>query len=125
MTGDFSGKMREFAVLVDMRSRAVFVNVASAAKDSITDGSPMTGAPGQPVQTGALKGSWQLRFESPTRAVISTDKLYAPAIEDGQGPHGPLTLRSPVGGFHSVALTVAGIPALVADETAKLGGGGA
>lgn len=122
MTDRFDEELADFSLLLDVRGAALFVNVCSAAKFSITDGSPLTGAPGQPVDTGALKASWQLEFESPTRALISTDKEYAEGIEDGIGPHGPITIRSPVGGTHSVALTVAGIDRIVEDETLKLVG---
>lgn len=123
MSDRFDEELAAFSTLVDVRGAALFVNVCSAAKGSITDGSPLTGAPGQPVQTGALKASWQLEFESPTRALISTDKEYAEIIEDGIGPHGPITIRSAVGGTHSVAQTIAGIDRIIEDETLTLAGG--
>lgn len=103
------------------RREALFVNVASAVKASVQSGSPVTGSPGQPVQTGHLKGSWHLEFESPTAAVISTNVEYAPPIEEGVGPHGALTLRSQVGGWHSVKMTRAGFQRLVQHEAKKLG----
>lgn len=115
----FADDVRRFAVKADGITKDVFVNVVAATKDSITDGSAVTGSPGQPVETGYLKGSWQPEFESDTVALISTNVAYAPVIEDGVGKYGPLTLRSEVGGFHSVALTVAGFGALVADEARK------
>lgn len=97
--------------------KALFVNVAGATKRSITDGSQVTAAPGQPVDTGALKASWILGFPSPTLAEITTNIVYAPVIEDNvRGAR----LRSKVGGFHSVKLTVAGFQRLVDDETRKL-----
>lgn len=117
----FKDEVRDFARSVETDSQALFVNVATATHASIQLGSSITGAPGQPVDTGALRASWQLEFETKDAALISTDKIYAPPIEDGIGPHGPLTLRSRVGGFRSVALTIAGFPALVQDEAQKLG----
>ena len=72
------------------------------------EGSSITGAPGQPVDTGALRASFVDDFVSPTSWRIQTNIEYAPAIEDGIGAHGPITLRSKVGGHHSVKKTVAG-----------------
>lgn len=114
----FADDIARFTLTVEATTKQHFVNIAAAVKDSITDGSPVTGAPGQPVNTGALKNSWQLAFDSPTSARISTKMAYAEAIEDGVGPHGPLTLRSAVGGFYSVRLTAAGFPKLVASVVA-------
>jgi hypothetical protein len=72
------------------------------------------------VSTGNLKASWQLTFESPDAALISSNVEYAEIIEDNiRGA----TLRSKVGGFHSVKLTIAGWQRLVEDETRKLTGG--
>lgn len=117
----FGDDIRRFQRKLDAANKELFVTVANATKDSIVIGSPVTGAPGQPVDTGALRASWQLRFLSPVESEISTNLAYAPAIEDGVGPHGPLTLRSSVGGFHSVKATVAGFGRIVEDETIKLG----
>lgn len=117
-------------VLAD--SQAVFLGIATHAHRSIVEGSEVTGAPGQPVDTGNLKTSWQLSFPSADRALISTNVIYAPIIESGIRPIGSgrgnatgrtgtrITLRSPVGGFHSVQLTVDGLPKIVAHESARL-----
>jgi hypothetical protein len=111
-------QMRAFVKVVETRQRDVFTGMVDEAHRSIQEGSEITGAPGQPVgQTrkehgtihlgGTLKASWQRWFPSPTSAMIATNVIYAPAIEHGVGHWGGLTLRSSVGGFHSVALTVA------------------
>lgn len=115
---EFSEQVRRWTRQTTTRSREVFVNVANHVHRSVQTGSETTGAPGQPVDTGALRNSWQLTFES-TEALISTGLVYAPPIEDGVGPHGPLTLRSEVGGFHSVALTRAGFDRIVELEATK------
>lgn len=113
----FASEVAAFAAKAKAREQALFVNVASAVKGSIVDGSAVTGAPGQPVDTGNLKDSWQLTFDDPNTAVISTGVVYAPVIEDNlRGA----TLRSRVGGFHSVRLTVGGFERLVADELTKV-----
>jgi len=116
----FGDDMAKFAAKVVDRQRRIFVNVVSDVRESITDGSAITGAPGQPVDTGYLKGSWQESFPETWVGVVETNAAYAPAIEEGQGPHGPLTLRSQVGGFHSVKKTVTGFGAIVDDVTRKV-----
>jgi hypothetical protein len=116
----FGDQVRSFGLTVTTRNQRVFVNTAAAVQNSITNGSPITGSPGQPVQTGHLKASWQLTFPSQQEALISTNTVYAPQIEDGISWRGtPLTLRSAVGGFHSVKLTVLNFDRLVAAEAQK------
>lgn len=116
----FAADLARFNARLHARERALFTNVVSAVEDSIKRGSPVTGAPGQPVDTGNLLGSWTTQFEGPRRALISTNTSYAPSIEDNERG---ATLRSEVGGFHSVALTRAGFEALVEAEAQKLGDG--
>jgi hypothetical protein len=115
----FSEDLARFAAKLKARNQLVFVNTASAVKGSIVDGSAVTGSPGQPVDTGTLKASWHLAFVSPTVADISTNVAYAPVIEDNARG---ATLRSAVGGFHSVRYTVAGFERLVAVEVRRAGG---
>jgi hypothetical protein len=115
----FADDIKAFTAKLKARNQAVFVNTASAVKGSITDGSSVTASPGQPVDTGTLKASWHLTFESPTSALISTNVKYAPVIEDNvRGA----TLRSAVGGFHSVRYTIGGFERLVAVEVRRAGG---
>jgi phage gpG-like protein len=115
----FADDVKRFALKVERQERAVFEGVVLAAHASIVQGSHVTGAPGQPVDTGHLKASWQVDIEGDV-GTIGTNVEYAPAIEDGIGPHGPLTLRSEVGGFHSVAMTRAGFPRLVEQVTREV-----
>lgn len=126
----FRDDMQRFQAKVQANAKSIFVNVASHAHESIVNGSSVTGAPGQPVDTSALRNSWQLTFPSAGEAHISTNLVYAPYIEDGVvtartgqvtgHTKQRLTLRSQVGGFHSVKLTVAGLPRIVEYETAKV-----
>ena len=97
----------------------VFEDVGMEAQRSIVEGSELTGAPGQPVDTGFLKGSFQRFYDSPTKQTIATNVVYAPAIEDGVGQHGALTLRSKVGGFHSISLTYVGLQRILDAVTAR------
>lgn len=84
------------------------------AHQSAQFGSEITAASGQPVDEGALRNSIQRTIDEITpHGSIGSPLEYAPAIERGIGPHGPLTLRSAVGGFHNFALTVAGTDRLL------------
>lgn len=120
----FSDDLRAFREKVLQRSRDVFVGATGDLHESVTEGSPVTGAPGQPVDTGNLKASWQQTFPEEWQSLVATNVEYAPAIEEGiQEPYttadgtevvpGPMTLRSEVGGFHSVKLTRAAWPRVV------------
>lgn len=119
----FESDLRMFTQKVATRSSELFAGTVTAVRDSVVEGSPITGAPGQPVDTGNLKASWQTTFPEMWIGQVATNTEYAPPIEEGVGPWGPMTLRSQVGGFHSVKLTIAGFDRLVEDETRKLTGG--
>lgn len=136
----FASDLAAFVAKLKARNQLVFVNTASAVKTSITEGSPTTGAPGQPVDTGTLKASWQLTWPSTTMAQISTNIAYARVIEDNsrssydpkgvqpdkkKEPAGGTNRKGPstVGGHHSVRYTVAGFERLVAVEVRRAGGG--
>lgn len=118
----FGDDINTFLGKLDGKHREVFVDTVTAVQSSIVEGSAVTGAPGQPVDTGTLRASWHTEFESADVATITTNVAYAEPIEDGEGQHGALALRSQVGGFHSVKLTRNGFQALVDDVTAKVNG---
>ena len=119
----FADDVRRFAVKVEARQRAVFVGAVTRVHGAMTDGDPVTGAPGQPVDTGNLRASWQASFPGEWVGEITTNTEYAPAIEAGIGPHGPMTLRSAVGGFGSRALVVSNWDKLVEDTVRTTVGG--
>lgn len=130
----FADGLRRFQLTVEERSHQVFVGSVAAAKESIVFGSPITGSPGQPVGQygpdynpgavgGTLRASWTEEFLSASQARVSTNLVYAPPIEDGIGPHGPIRIRSTVGGIGSVAKTVAGWQRLVEYVTQQVVGG--
>lgn len=84
----FSNDLKVFADKVVDRQRRIFVGTVSDVHSSVTDGSAVTGAPGQPVDTGFLKGSWQPSFPEQWVGEVATNAAYAEAIEEGQGPTG-------------------------------------
>lgn len=112
MTAADDAHNRQTIIRVGAMLKDSFVGIVEECTRSVVEGSELTGSDGQPVDTGHLKASWQTVFESPTHAVIGTNVKYAESIEDGLSyAHGgkPMTLRSEVGGFHSVRKTMAGI----------------
>lgn len=118
----FSNDLRRFAVKLATREKDVFLGTVSAVKESITEGSPITGSPGQPVDAGNLKGSWIESFPEDWFGEVATPVEYAPPIEAGVGPHGEITLRSEVGGFGSVAATTTNFDRLVEHVTRQVVG---
>jgi len=141
----FADDLKRFELKTRAKSQEAFVNIASAVKGSVVDGSAVTASPGQPVDTGFLKASWQLTFPSATLAEITTNVAYAPYIEsriradfDPRGVVGGYGVKggqigprenvgstrrhkSTVGGAHSVKLTVAGFQRLVNAVVAGMG----
>lgn len=109
----YAADLKAFRAKVLDRQRVIFVGIVNTLHESVTVGSPLTGAPGQPVDTGNLLGSWQETFPERWVGQTATGVEYAPNIEDGVGEHGALTLRSEVGGFHSVKLSRASFDVVV------------
>lgn len=124
MTG-FADDLRRFTAMTERRMLDVHAATVVLAHQSITIGSVITGAPGQPVDLGNLRNSVQIEHESPTRALISTNVEYAEAVEDAVGPYGPRVYgaKNGIGGSHSLKQTMAGGQALV-DEAVRLVGWG-
>lgn len=110
----FGNELRLFADRSERVTGAVIDLATDIAEDSILDGSAITGAPGQPVQEGDLYRSWKRRRKSRWERSFTSNLPYAWGIENAIGPYGPLTLRSKVGGFHSLKQTVAAWPRIVA-----------
>lgn len=107
---------------VRLKSMAKFGN-EDVAK-SIIFGSEKTGAPGQPLVTGDLRGSFHYDVEAFPVFVCTTQNPAAWSIETGIGPHGPLNPergdirhnpRSHVGGYHSIEATNQGIEQIFED----------
>lgn len=101
----FSDYVRAHGERAGQNLRAIFLITVTEVQRSIQTGSPLTGALGQPVQTGNLRDSYQLVFPLPTLAVIESDLPYALVIESGVGRFGPITIRSSVGGIGSIRAT--------------------
>lgn len=113
--------LEQFTVRLSGLADGLLPAIAATAHESIVSGSPLTGAPGQPVDEGELRASWQLAFPSAEVAEITTKSSYALPNETGIRHDGrPYRLLSPVGGRWSVALTIAGMPRIVEHEARRL-----
>lgn len=129
MSDNFEDAIASFSAKLEADEEAVFLAVVADTEASIRVGSPVTGAAGQPVGQygpgyhpgkigGTLRNSYQTEFIGDREAVISSNLPYALPIEEGIGKHGPLKLRSTVGGFHSIKATAAAFQRLV-DEVVR------
>lgn len=118
----FQADVHRFAMTLEERQRQLLPYVAGTVYDSIVFGSALTGAPGQTVDEGHLRGSWQLTFPSATEALVATASPYALENEDGVRADGrPYIQRSPVGGRHSVKLTEHSFDRIVANAAMSIG----
>lgn len=128
----FERQLAHFVEMAEGRTRDAFVAATDEVQRSVVDGSDLTGAPGQPVDTGYLKGSWIGDFVSETSWRLTTNVAYAPVIEygereafDAEGVRRPKELKSTrqpgagkgtlstVGGRHSVTHTITSWPRIL------------
>lgn len=133
----FATDLQRFQVLVAKRSTELMLGLVPALHKSITEGSSLTGAPGQPVDTGYLRDSWQYEFAPDfLTATIGTPASYAPVIEygtrskyDPSGTRGDRknadgstrrAIKSTVGGIGSVRMTVANADRVQAEVLAQV-----
>jgi len=80
----FASDLRRFQVKLVTRNREVLLGVTDGVHESIVNGSVLTGAAGQPVDTGYLKNSWQKEIAADWQSSeIGTPAAYARVIEDG------------------------------------------
>lgn len=126
---DFQSQLQSASASIAGAVRDAFTHACEEVERSVRNGSEITGAPGQPVDQYELKPSWRGERLSDVVWQFTTNVAYAQAVEDGiQPPYTsasgksvapkPMTLRSNVGGFHSVALTRAGWDRIVDHVTA-------
>ena len=119
----FGAQVRGWTVQVRAENRAAVEDIVREVHRSVQSGSELTNSPGQPVDTGKLRQSIQTMWESVYSAIVGVwdpeVKGYAAGIENQIGPHGPLKLRSKVGGFHSFKRTASAFDRLVAAVLAR------
>jgi hypothetical protein len=131
----FTDEVRVFALKVDAKSKDVITEAGVEVQRSLVEGSEITGAPGQPVDTGFLRSSFIPERISEFEWQTTTNVSYAPVIEygireafDPRGEGRPYHLRgsgkSLVGGSHSVALTRASWARIADVATARVAADG-
>jgi hypothetical protein len=110
----FANDVATFTRKLELRDRALLVGVAEEVHRSVTVGSSITGAPGQPVgvdgspEDGKLRDSITLTYPDEHTAEITTDVEYARDVEDNvRGVH--FTNHGP----HSFKLTETGFDRIV------------
>jgi hypothetical protein len=118
----FASQLQAFAEKAKQREREVFTRSVEAVAQSVVFGSEITGSPGQPEDL--REGQWVTQYDGESTATISTDDPSARSVEDGISHlhGGPITLNSPIGGFHSVLQTRLGFEKIVEDVTQKVVG---
>jgi len=119
-TSSPSARLQQIADEFPDLVQAVVEAATDLVFESVVEGSALTGAPGQPVESGKTKGSWKKDLPEPLVGEVYSDWFVARFVEEGQG----MTVRSATGGFHSVKLTRAAFPNIV-DEAVKRVVGGA
>jgi hypothetical protein len=129
---DFQNQLQAFVVKAKRKTVSVFNASTKEVERSVKDGSPLTGAPGQPIRTGYLILSWKGRFVGPFTWEYTTPVDYAPAVENKIVPivsdFPPKGYKSPVdlpkrpaaAHYHSVKLTRGGWKFIVDDVSKRV-----
>lgn len=112
----FEADCRQVGPTLEAQILALLEGTSIAAFDSIVNGSAATGAPGQPVDKGDLKDSWERSSPTPTSRLIASDNGHAVAVEENYGGHAYHS-----GGSHSVAATYTSAERLAEQELRKMG----
>lgn len=108
----FAQQMAAFNTRLRRKVNVLSEDVRDEVFRSVVHGSEITTAPGQPVDTGTLRDSWQRTTVAPhVEEITSTDNpaKVASIEHNWRGA----TLRSSVGGFHSLAITRLGFNRIV------------
>lgn len=110
----FADQLQRFAKKAEKNEQATFVGTVVELRDSIKNGSELTGAPAMPVapgqfaRSGALRDSVTVSYSDPNNAVIYTTSPYAEDVENNAKGH-----QFNVGGPHGWKLTAAAAPRVV------------
>lgn len=112
--GGFSAGFGRFRMKVEAFSVDLLPRVGELMYESIVNGSPITGAPGQPELSGDLERSYELTFPTPDSVQVATMSSYAVPNETGiRAGGGKYVQHSSKGGRWSVSLTRRGLQNIV------------
>lgn len=109
---NFINRVPETFARITSRYNVMHSALEELTLESVQVGSAITSAPGQPVDQFVLLPSYHIERLGVRVGRIVSYMPYAWGIENGVGPYGPIQLRSNVGGFHSIAITVSAIDRL-------------
>lgn len=118
--GGFDGGLEKFRRKLAAFETELIPEVGRLMHESITVGSRLTNAPGQPQDDGDLLKSWTLKVTKHSAESVSNSP-YARQNEDGLRRGGkPYVQRSAKGGRHSVRLTRRGMQRIVNEAAIKV-----
>jgi hypothetical protein len=83
----YAEDVRRWIDRTKVRTRDTFTDAALQVHESIVAGASLTGAPGQPVDTGNLRASWVVSF--------GTEPTYPPPVEGNRSGRTDATPPSP------------------------------
>lgn len=109
----FREDLQRTARAVAIEHQAIVRGASHALYDAIRDGSPVTGAPGQPRHTDELYDSWTIT-ETPDGATIESSSDHAIFVEENVRQ-----AHFKNGGAHSVALSVTAFGSLLANASRR------
>lgn len=135
-------EVAQFAAQLEGRLQDLVTETTGDLHESITTGDPLTGSPGQPIDTGFLINSWTTELPESFVGQVTTNVAYATAIEEGEreayDPEGVdrpedftgirgdrPAVKSTVGGNHSVKMTRLAWQRIVDRRAAQIAGGDA
>lgn len=114
---DFARGLRRFGDLMIERETRLYRAAVDHVERSIKDGSAVTGAPGQPIQSGNLYRAWHRAGSLGAQNVaIVCDVIMAPYAGKIEHRTGGITIRSSVGGAHSIKITRLNFPLIIRHE---------
>jgi hypothetical protein len=121
----FGDSVRRFQLKAENLRGDALEQCTLEVKHAIQFGSELVGAPGQPVDTGNLRNSWQHEINPErTQGIVSTPVEYAPYVEDGIGRGGTVQYgaKNGIGGSHSVKQVTANFDRIVEAVGKRLNG---
>lgn len=108
MSSTFAQDLIAFSEKCDQRYKDVFLACTVEVQRSVVEGSEITGAPGQPIDTGNLRASFIGEHLPDGAWQLTTNVEYAPFVEENVND-----VQFKNHGAHSIALTRAGYQRIV------------
>jgi hypothetical protein len=115
----WKSKKKQMLIRLKETDEKILKSVVEMSFDSIVNGSAETGSPGQPRDLRE-PGAWKITYGKGFARIFTKDKS-ARSVEEGISRKygGPITLKSDIGGFHSLKHTRKSIRKLLAKAAAQ------